>query len=121
MTERPVRQLRWEVVSRDQPERHEYTLLLINKKREFERILQRASEWMRPAEEPRCIGEDVIIGTGLRYKLVTILAYRVPPNQINWSKIYGGKVTRDLNLGPREISDGLLDYVENSIASGKFS
>ncbi|MBU0467170.1 MAG: hypothetical protein KJ718_03105 [Nanoarchaeota archaeon] len=115
------RQLRWEVRSRDRPEAHEYAILIINQRRETSQILQRASEHFMPADEPTTIAEGNISGTGLKFKLVTITAYRTPPNQVDWRKIYKGQVTRDRNLSPRETPDGLANYVINAIGKGTFS
>jgi hypothetical protein len=121
MGRKSLRQLRWEVGSEDNPEQHEYVLLLINQRREIHGVIQRASEHLAPADAPLVIGDGVVARTGLRYSLVKIVAYQTPPTQIIWKNIYSGKVVRDRNLGPRARTDNLVEYVENSLREDKFS
>jgi hypothetical protein len=114
------RQIRWDVRSQGSPETHEYLFLVINQGREIERIIQRASENLRPADEPEEIDEQRIKGSGLRYKLVRITSYQVPPYGVDWSRIYRGVVERDRNLASIQSSDNLREYVARGIARGSF-
>ncbi|MBU0761040.1 MAG: hypothetical protein KJ600_03150 [Nanoarchaeota archaeon] len=115
------RQLRWEVHSQDHPETHEYNILIINEDRKIETILQRASEQLMPADDFQTLTRGHVLGTRLKYQLVKILAYGTSPHQVDWKKIYRGKVVRDRELRNRKNIDGLPNYVDQAIARNQFS
>lgn len=121
MNKKLERQLRWNALSKDHPEMHEYYILLINTPSEARRIQQRISEHLAPAEEPVILADvSVQKSRGLHWRLMQVSSYGVSPITVNFASVYGGKIYRDRNLSSRQSSDGLVGYVARCVEKRDF-
>ncbi len=108
-----TRQIRWNVRSESEPERHEYLLLIINDAREKERIIQKLMEQLAPTNDMKIVTEGRI--DRIPYELISFTSPH-PKSRISWSKVYRGKSVRDNNLYQRRHPDDLENYIIEHIA-----
>lgn len=115
------RQLRWNVISNENPTRHQFYFLIINDNRGANRIEQNTKVILQPTEDMHSLTEGAIPGSKIRYKLLEFTSYRQNLEHINWPGIYSKKTIRDKNLYQRQETDGLAKYVESLIQNGQIS
>jgi len=109
------RQIRWDRYSEDSPERHNYIFLIINRPRQIDSILQKLREQLTMVVEETEIGLGLIRGSGgLHYDLREISSTKLEPD---FSRVYGGEISKDRRLQPRKTSDGWNDFI-NKVARG---
>jgi hypothetical protein len=103
------RQIRWNRVSKSDPEEHNYFFLYLLKKREIDRINQRICEQLQPVSDLQIItcGNT---SEGLAYKAMSLINYRSV--ELDWKNIYRGKVVKDRNLYLRVSPDGLQRFID---------
>lgn len=114
------RQLRWNVISEENPVHHQFYFLIINDNRAANRIEQSTKVELQPTEGMHPLTEGSIPGTKLRYKLLEFTSYRQSLEGINWAGIYSKKIIRDKDLYQRQETDGLARYVESLVENGSF-
>ena len=107
-------ELRWNVKSEENPETHEWFLLLINRLDRINRIRQKFIENTYPIDEIRTRYQGRVPNSRLAYRLITCKTFTIGPHNVPWRAIYQGLVSRDEKLYERR-NDGLLDYVESLI------
>lgn len=110
------RQLVWYKTSKDFPERHYWNFLLINEQREIEQIKQKLYDNLGYVLEETQIDKGKIINSDLMYVLFRIEATKP---ELDFSRIYKGKVRKDRILQPRKSLSGWNDLI-NKIALGEF-
>jgi len=105
------RQLRYWRHSEPNPERHYWHFLIINNPREIALIKNKLNQELAPVVEeyvPGLPGRPAHSGLihsseGLHYDLFGVVS-TVP--EIDFSKVYQGKVRRDRRLAPRKLEEG---------------
>ncbi len=117
-------QIRWEATWEQPPTTGNYAtcwhVLVINEQREITRIRQKICEEMQPVEDMVVLTHGKMQDTSLRYEPLSLYSYGKTPQNVDWSKIYGGKVQRDRNLQSRMNPDGLANFVDESLTREKF-
>jgi len=93
-------EVRWAVSSEDNPEHHDWSLLIINESRRARKIWGSFVKHMQPPmdeiRERRTHGR--IRGTRLEYIFTSCTTYHTGPHNINWRGIYSGELTEDKKL-----------------------
>ena len=98
------REVLWYRKSEDIPEIHNWNFLVINKKDKIQEIEQNLFDQLKPIIEERVIDEELIPHSkGLHYKLFTLITARY---DLDFSKVYQGKIRKDRRLEPKLSSDG---------------
>jgi hypothetical protein len=103
------RQLLWYKYSRPVPESHEWYFLLINDKEKMKIITQKIYDSLVHIIERRPIDHGQIENSDLFYDLFCIVT---PTPDIDFSKVYQGKVKKDRCLQPRINLDGWNGLIE---------
>jgi len=111
------RKLLWYKSSEPNPERHYWNFLIINEQREITQIKQRLYEQLQPVVAKKNIDNGKIFFGDLSYELFCL---ETPISQIDFSKVYGGKVKDDRRLQPRRTPEGWNDLIDKIFAE-KFS
>jgi hypothetical protein len=113
------RRLVWYRSSEAEPERHTYTIIVINTPREIKRIMQNVREQVinrGQILEQGVIDEGRVKGSRVHYSLQQVQT-QVP--DLDFTKAYKGKVNHDRRLQPRTTRDGWNTLI-NSLALGEF-
>ena len=106
------RQLLWYKHSEANPETHYWNILSINEPREISLLKQNLKEQLKPIEEERLISEGLIKGQSkLHYEIFCLVT---PICELDFSKVYKGKVRYDRRLQPRKSKDGWNDLIEKA-------
>ena len=105
------RQIRWDRYSEDEPERHHYNILIINRPKQISRTLQKLREQLATVVEEVPIDSGLIRHSGgLHYDLRTMVSTVLEPD---FRKVYLGQIKRDRRLQPRTTPDGWLTLRED--------
>ena len=110
------RQIRYNFLSEPNPERHHWTILIVNDKRTIHRVKQKFMNSASPLDEVSTITEGRIPKShGLRYLAFSATTF-TNPNLFPWNKVYKGPVSRDVELYLGESQDRLSKYIDSEMS-----
>jgi len=107
---KPERQVLWYKFSEADPERHYWNFLLINKAEEIERIKQKLYDNLKPIISKKVIFKSPVMGQG--YLFSELFCLETTVCELDFSKIYKGKVKQDIRLRPRKTFHGWDDFTD---------
>lgn len=107
------RQVLWYRASENFPERHCYNVLIVNTVREINIICQRLYEQLKPIVEEEVIYEGRIPRTMLHCKLISLVS---PVSEVDFSKVYDGRVRPSRYLVPRQSLNGWNKFIERVVS-----
>jgi len=102
------RQLVWYKKSKSNPERHYWNFLIVNSYDEANKIKQKLYDFLAPIVEEKPIDSGKIENSSLFYHLFCLVS---TTPELDFSKIYQGKVRKDRRLEPRMTSNGWNDFI----------
>ena len=108
--EKTERQLLWYKFSENNPERHYWNFLIINEANEIEKIKQKLYDNLKPIIAEKRIYKSPVNGPGFLFSELFCLETTVC--NIDFSKIYRGKVCHDRRLYPRKSLHGWDDFTD---------
>jgi hypothetical protein len=111
------RQLFWYKTSQSNPERHFWNFLVINEARELGQIRQKLYDNLGYIIEDKIIDRGKIKDSDLIYELFCL---ETTGSQLDFSKIYQGRVKRERRLHTRKNNNGWNNLIEQ-IYNGEFS
>jgi hypothetical protein len=106
MTER---KLLWYKFSEADPERHYWNFLIINAPREIGLIKQNLYDCLKPIIAEETINKSRILASDLIYELFCL---ETTVCEIDFSKVYRGKVREDRRLYPRKRENGWNEFLD---------
>lgn len=107
------RQLRWNFISESNPTKHTIHLVIIGDTRQINRIKQRSQVEFEPTDEMYTIRGGVLESEGLRFNSSSFVSYMPgSPTEINWKRIYLGRVIRDEEIYLRQNQKNAEEFMQ---------
>ena len=113
-----AKQILYDFRSEENPERHNFVIIVIDNKIEGNKVEQIIKEKLQPTEGVTSSTRRITRTSNL-CRTIEFISYRQRIQDINWQSIYEGKSSRDVNVCERKRKNILENYIDSMASSGK--